>query len=150
MHVRNCRTYDTKSQFNRTNNIHPLCSCGQTESALLNNVTYCNTVRTSVCGDVYSGEAFYNMCEACLNKNRVGGLTSAECVAQTIRAVSLLTSRGLCSTKPIVDCSTETVTAPGLEATNYLSLKPYTSDGSMTLLGNSYGGYGWYQSPSLQ
>lgn len=30
MHVRNCRKYDTMTKFNRTNNIHPLCTCGQT------------------------------------------------------------------------------------------------------------------------
>jgi hypothetical protein len=150
MHVRNCRTYDTKQQFNRTNGVHPLCTCGQTEVALVNNVTYCNSIRTKICADAFSNEAFYNMCQACFGKNSALGLISSECIAQTIRSVSLLSSRGLCSTKPIVDCSTETVTAPGLEATNYLSLKPYTSDGSMSLLGNSFGGYGWYQSSTLQ
>lgn len=51
--------------------------------------------------------------------------------------------------QPFMDCSTETVTEPGRESTNYLSLKPPTLFGGFERLKNSFGAYGWYHTPLL-
>lgn len=48
-----------------------------------------------------------------------------------------------------MDCSTESVTEPGREATNYLSLKPPILYGGFERLKNSFGAYGWYHTPLL-
>jgi hypothetical protein len=48
-----------------------------------------------------------------------------------------------------MDCSTETITAKGREATNYLSIKPPLLYGAFTRLKNGFGGYGWYNTALL-
>jgi len=48
-----------------------------------------------------------------------------------------------------MDCSQEIITAPGREASNFLSLDAYFPPDSFTRLGHSIGGFGFYQSASL-
>ena len=131
--------------------VNGICSCAQTEFSLINDTTLCNTVRTTICGDPLQREKFLSMCLPCFDPAR--GLNSGDCQAQTVRAVSLFNSRGMCTEKPPMDCSAETVTEPGSENKNYLSLKPpyalSSNMGAYARLKNSFGAYGWYHSPAL-
>jgi hypothetical protein len=168
VHVRKCRPYTDKikrgldakvSPSFAADGSHLLCQCAQTEISQINNRTICDAARVMVCSSsanndtVNSRDHFKAMCLTCTDPRR--GLLSGECQTQTIRAVSLLTSRGLCrATKgptatPFMDCSAETATEPGREATNYLSSKPPLLTGSFQKLMNSFGAYGWYHTPLL-
>jgi hypothetical protein len=121
------------------------------------NRTHCDAARSTLCtptpNEPVSSAHLLSMCAACLDPSR--GMGSSDCQTQTIRAVSLLTSRGLCSPStgpsalPVRDCSAETVTEPGLEGKNYLSLRPPMLYGSVERSGNSFGAYGWYHTPRL-
>jgi len=174
VHVRRCRPFQSAIQRAMNASIstsfkedgeHVLCDCAQTETSLINNQTICDAARVAVCSSATAGvsgafvdavagrEHFLAMCSTCFDPQQ--GLRSGQCQTQTIRAVSLLTSRGLCrastgeAAEPVMDCSTETVTEPGREATNYLSLKPPMLYGSFERLKNSFGAYGWYHTPRL-
>jgi hypothetical protein len=169
VHVRKCRPFQnrilrgvnaTVSASFEADGTHMLCQCAQTETSPINNRTLCDAARTTVCAGLANGgdavasrEHFLALCLTCTDPRR--GLLSPECQTQTIRAVSLLTSRGLCvptsskSAAPFMDCSTETVTEPGREATNYLSVRPPMLAGSFQKLKDSFGAYGWYHTPVL-
>jgi FlaG/FlaF family flagellin (archaellin) len=168
VHVRKCRPFTDKikrgldaklSPSFAADGSHLLCQCAQTEISQINNRTVCDAARAVVCSSsanndtVNSWDHFKAMCLTCTDPRR--GLLSGECQTQTIRAVSLLTSRGLCrATKgptatPFMDCTAETVTEPGREATNYLSSKPPLLTGAFQKLMNSFGAYGWYHTPLL-
>lgn len=158
LHVRNCRLYaGSKERHERQmvavedatafkkRIIHPLCPCRSTEYDIIGNVTSCITGYDAVCSSNYSRYHFLNLCLVC------GGYSdrrkfSEACILEIIRAVSFVTQRGFCDTKPPMDCSSELISLPGREAVNYLSLRPYTLHGSYTQLGNGIGGYGWYES----
>ena len=64
---------------------------------------------------------------------------------------SLLTPAipGMCTTRPRLDCSTESWTTPGREATNFLSLNSPLATGYFTALGNSFGGEGMMDAVSV-
>ena len=131
----------------------------------MNNQTICDNVRQTICSSstsssgskdiVASREHFLAMCLTCMGTSTGQGLQSGACQTQTIRAVSQLTTRGLCvaTTGPdadaFMDCSAETVTEPGKEATNYLTQRPPTLLGAFSKLKNSFGAYGWYHTPLL-
>jgi hypothetical protein len=168
VHVRKCRPFVNriKRGVNATvspafgvDGTHILCQCAQTETSMVNNRTICDEARVTVCNSaandpaVASREHFLAMCLVCMDPRR--GLNNGECQTQTIRAVSLLASRGLCQATsgltgtPFMDCSTETVTEPGREATNYLTVRPPTLMGAFQRLKDSFGAYGWYHTPQL-
>ena len=149
LNVRNCRQFQRNIQVGAKQAIHPVCSCAATEAAVISNFTACNSARVSTCQSSTSAKGsrhdFLNMCFAC----EVRGPTSGECQAETIRALALLMERGMCTTRPPMDCSDESFTKQGTELTNYLSLKPNFAYGSFTNLGKAFGAYGWYNSPAL-
>ena len=92
------------------------------------------------------------MCLACTSL--LGGTFTtkyahAECIAQTMRAVAQLTARGMCSTNPSMDCTTEVITKGGPDRWEYLSLMPPISDEEFSTLGNSIGNQGSYRSAPL-
>jgi hypothetical protein len=155
MHVRRCRRYQQElySRFNSTT--HPLCVCAFNSSATITTIAGCTGAVVSVCaaGNSYR-EAFANMCEACQLHSTATALNasaiiSGECSVEIYRAVWFATDRGLCSSAPRMDCSTETYTDQGSDARNYLSLKQPLLHGSISALGNSFGGYGWFDSSTL-
>jgi len=145
--------------------VHPLCTCSSTESLMVGNVTQCNAARSNICNILPSNknalaanavtgtrDRFRSMCLACTSL--IGGtfvtkFTHAECVAQTMRAISQLTVRGMCSTEPSMDCTTEVITKGGPDRWEYLSLMPPTSDEEFSTLGNSIGNQGSYRSAPL-
>jgi hypothetical protein len=165
LHVRDCRTANYLTQFNISSPIHPLCTCQSNELSLVGDSTACNLVRASLCTDKTTATYghFESMCLACRDKvitvikeslsldppvtePQVG--LRGECLAQTMRAVSMLKNSGLCSTTPFMDCSAESITAPGRERINYLSLKtPPGGGGGFSQLGASFKGTGWFGSP---
>ena len=110
----------------------------------------CNTARDTICQSMeYSNSLngvrarFNTMCLAC---SGTLGYNSADCTAETMRAVSLLTVRGLCSSDASMDCTSETVTNNGVDRWEYLSLKPPGSEKAFTYLGTNLGGAGYYRS----
>lgn len=153
VHVRSCRRFNAMLSATPSvqSPVNGICVCAQTELSLINDTALCDSARRTMCEDSKQREKFLSMCLPCFDPAR--GLSSGDCQAQTVRAVSLFTSRGMCSSKPPMDCSTETVTEPGREKTNYLSLKPPYSlssyPGAFSRLKNSFGAYGWYHSPAL-
>lgn len=145
IHVRNCRLVARNLLFNIPSTIHPVCSCAQTEKGMVNRTSTCTSAIHSQCADTsVTRKDLLTMCLACAN-----GLQTGECVAQTIRAVSFLTSLGLCSTAPHADCTTEHITDDNNELFSYISLSPPLTDGTFTALGNGFGGKGWYDSAPL-
>ena len=163
MNIRDCRVVDYKKQFNITESLHPLCSCAEIEGSSLMgvNVTLCDTVRSNICStSTYKERPFFiSMCTACeystyiheylLNKDDNIGSKRGNCLAQTMRAVYLITQAGLCSTTPRLDCSTESFTEPGKESKNFLSLNSPIATGFFSALGNSFGGEGRFNSAPL-
>jgi len=168
LHTRQCRPFQSKSQntlistqsSSFTNDgRHVLCGCAQTETSLIGNATLCDQARAAVCNHmnasdpVIGRDQFLALCLTCFDIRR--GLRSTDCQTQTIRAVSLLTSRNLCvpsigSTAEImIDCSAETYTERGRESTYYLTLRPPVLVGSFERLKNCFGAYGWYHTPQL-
>ena len=164
MHVRDCRPVDYNDQFNISSVVHPLCTCDSTDTSLIGNMVQCATARANVCGNstsqgsssVIAGNVhFYTMCEACstvvtgtgtgTGTDPLGSLRG-ECLWQIMRAVSMLKTVGLCSSKPYYDCTAESITVPGLDKVNYLSLKSTPAAGAFSELGNSFGGVGWFGS----
>lgn len=183
LHTRRCRPFQSKSQSSitatqslsfTTDGRHVLCNCAQTETSLVGNTTLCDQARIAVCNHVNTSDPvqgrnqFLALCLTCFDPRR--GLRSADCQTQTIRAVSLLTSRNLCvsssssssssgsssstmgssrSSEVVMDCSAETYTERGREGTNYLTLRPPVLVGSFERLKNCFGAYGWYHTPQL-
>jgi len=172
IHVRNCRRFQAQLRSGNESELHPICICAQTETSLINDTALCDAARIFICNSVSTvttsstnytdsgietstasaafyddADKFLSMCLTCFDPAR--GLRSGDCQTQTIRAVSLMTSRGLCSSEPTMDCSGETITTPGREKVNYLSLRPPTLFGAFSRLKNSFGAYGWYSTPSL-
>eukprot|EP01035_Chromulina_nebulosa_P016942 gene16942-22434_t len=141
VHTRYCRIFGYKLANNITNTPLPLCICAQNESSVLGYSSQCDSVRNEICSNTTTRSQYLSMCQACEIS-----LVSTECIQQTIRSVSFLTTIGECSTYPIMDCSSESVTLSGKDATNYLTISPPTKYGSFTVLGNSFGGYGWFDS----
>ena len=87
------------------------------------------------------------MCLACNQSS-----STAQCKVQTMRAVSFVTSRGLCSAVPAMDCTGETLSQDGgraLDAVHYWSLGPAFGEDYFAALGNSFGGLGIYRSSPL-
>lgn len=75
----------------------------------------------------------------------------SSCLAETNRVVSFLTTRGLCSSSPMMDCSTEVITLNGHSRVSYMSLTPPITANidAFTATGDSFGGQGWYTSSTL-
>jgi hypothetical protein len=163
MHVRNCRKVATTLLNKAVTAPHPMCVCADTEITMVNNTVHCYSALVSICSDASTRKDFLNPCLACTTSvetttaisltESTTTITSAmqspitgECIAQIGRAVSMLSSIGLCSTSPPKDCSGELVTAPGSEIFNYLSLSPPVLEKSFSLLGNGVGAVGWYKS----
>ena len=174
VHVRDCRPVDYQDQFNISSTVHPLCTCASSETSLIGDIENCAIARNNVCGvtnvttttsttsySTSSGingkeEHFYNLCVACPSDLTLNNLSSesvdklsgarSECVSQIIRAVNLLNSNNLCTYKPHMDCTAESITLPGKEKINFLSLKASPGSGSFSMLGNNFGGVGWFGS----
>ena len=157
INVRYCRL---TASANRTS-VEPMCVCAQTEKALVNNKESCLAARYSLCQSTLKTH-FVNLCMTCsyldsyhvtnrtdTNTTYAAAHLTADCINEIVRAVGFFVSRSLCTLSPPPDCATETLTRDGLERANYLTLRPYISPGSFTPLGNSYGGYGWFDSGSL-
>jgi len=157
LHVRNCRAYAAALTRNDFVPSHALCSCSQSASLPVggSNATACAITRSSLCGDPVSRAQFLSMCVACnYSATTTGsvssaGFNSAACKAETIRAVSFVVTRGLCSHKQPMDCSAEISSPEGFETFNFLSLGAAFGSNYFTALGDSFGGQGWYNSPPL-
>jgi hypothetical protein len=147
MHVRQCRMFQRALDKGTVVPLHPLCACNQTESAMIDVSAggTCQPIIDSMCSDNRTRYTFLNMCQAC-DGRRSGTM---DCIAETIRAVMLVTQRGFCSGKPAMDCSQETLTLPGREANNFLSLDAYFPPSSFTRSGTSIGGFDFYNSAPL-
>lgn len=157
VHVRSCRLFEAarakyesaltaasdEALFKRLMN-HPLCPCAPSEHDIVGNVSLCMLGYESVCSNTSSRYYFLNLCVVC--ENATFGSFSEACTLEILRAVSFVTQRGFCDAIPPMDCSSELVSVSGLEAVNYLSIRPYSLHGSYTQLGNGMGGYGWYDS----
>lgn len=109
-------------------------------------------------GDESDSSLNTNVCLANKTGSISNGISSAgfvldisnrKCLGQINRAVSFLTTRGLCSAKPVMDCSNEIITMTGRNAVNYLSLRAPVGDLSMSVTGDSIGGYGWFDTSAL-
>mmetsp|Transcript_25267 Transcript_25267/g.25501 ORF Transcript_25267/g.25501 Transcript_25267/m.25501 type:complete len:172 (-) Transcript_25267:56-571(-) len=159
------------------NSTHPMCACAQSERAIVSNKPSCLIARYRLCQDKLMRQHFLNLCSACayldtlytnisstinVNNTIINNLNITEfnstvintgvtaiCQAEIVRSVGFLVGRGMCSSKPLADCSSETTTKDGGETINFLTLRPYLYPGSFTPLGNSYGGFGWFDSPML-
>jgi hypothetical protein len=157
LHVRNCRAYAAALTRNDAVPSHALCSCSQSASLPVggSNATACAITRASLCGDPVSRAQFLSMCVACTysaattGSASTAGYNSAACKAETIRAVSFVVTRGLCSHKQPMDCSAEISSPEGFETFNFLSLGAAFGSAYFTALGDSFGGQGWYNSPPL-
>ena len=135
VHVRTCRMYEYKVSNNIATTLEPICDCEQSEYSIFKDEQKCNVARIDICQDASKYNHYYAMCVACNY-----GYDTSECIGQTTRALGLMTSKGLCSTLPRTDCSDETVTVPGRDRINYMSLKaPMSTYHSFTTLGNSFG-----------
>jgi hypothetical protein len=135
VHVRTCRVYDYKVSKSIATTLEPICDCEESEYSIFNDEEKCNEARTDICDDVSKHDHYYAMCVACTQ-----GFDTSECITQTTRALGFMSAKGLCSTAPRIDCSDETVTAPGRDRINYMSLKaPISSYHTFTALGNSFG-----------
>merc|ERR1711871_1434396 len=149
MHVRNCRRFRSQLDFGTAPTDHPLCSCNQTETAIIDaaGTPACNPIRESLCSNKTSETryTFLNMCLACEG----GRATSYTCMAETIRAVMLVVDRDFCSGRPSMDCSQETYSQPGREAVNALTLDAYFPPSGFTRTGKSIGGFAFYNSAPL-
>ncbi len=163
LHVRQCRRFQSQLRYATASDTdipasfflqdssdalatHALCACAASERGMLgDNVTACTTARTSLCNNSETRQRLLFMCLPCFDPLR--GLLSGDCKAQTIRAVSLVTTRGLCDSQPPMDCSNEIITSPGLEKVSYLSLKPPLLYGAMSRSKNGFGGHGWFNTP---
>ena len=156
VNVRFCRQVASASR----STILPLCACEQSEQAIVSNKIACLTARYDLCSSSTMKTSFQNMCMTCayldtLVPNKTSNSTwnqvhiSGDCQSEIVRGVGFLVSRGMCSLNSTVDCSSETLTKDGTERVNFLTLRPYISPGSFTSLGNSYGGYGFFNSPVL-
>lgn len=148
VHVRNCRATAHKLSYNITSSIHPLCQCAQTELTIVADQTQCDSTRLRLCNNPSTRNDFLNMCLACSGL-AIGANLAGECAVQIGRAVSLVSTRGMCSPAPPVDCTTEIITLPGTEPLLYLSLIPPVPNDAFTNLGNSFGAVGWFGSSPL-
>ena len=136
IHVRNCRLMEHKLSKGLLSSTSALCACSQTEDSMLGDSS-CSAARTAACTDSSYRAQLYTMCIACA----VNSTSTQECVRQTVRAVAALTSRGLCSTRPQMDCSSEVLTAPGLDRVSYLTLRQPVSEMEFTAVGNAMDNY---------
>jgi hypothetical protein len=179
VHVRNCRRYHSRIHPNPNQEIkyltapqhvvHPLCSCAQTETEIVPTNATCTVIRQDLCRPpvvittvhptngkvtkVLSQNStrldFLNMCLTC----EIDGWRSSSCLTETVRAISLLTSRGSCTDAPPMDCASESITLSGGESVNYYQLNipgQTVNPDAFTPLGTSIGGYGWYDTGLLQ
>ena len=173
IHMRYCRLVAHKLQNNIPNIVLPICSaCQLGVDQIFVNQTSCNDMRTQLCSIESTRIQYISLCLTCttVSASSVSASTTNStisnstmsttfslglnydnklCQAQTLRVISFLTSHGLCSVDPLLDCSTEFVTLEGKERVNYLTLTPPLLDGSYSSIGNSIGGYGWFSSPPL-
>jgi hypothetical protein len=147
IHVRNCRAYAAQIANNVTRKPHPLCQCDSSEAAILSTAAACYSAVGHVCSS-NQRTAFPSLCLVCIDQQSAG-LQSKRCYVQINRAMSFLVSRGLCSREPIMDCSSELMTIDGKDSVNYLSLSPPLIDDAFTATGTSIGGYGWFESGTL-
>lgn len=155
LNVRICRRFqqELSSRFNQST--HPLCVCAFNSTATFATIEDCGLAVITVCSASTNFRDFFiNMCESChlsttsslLNTT---SLVTGDCSVEIYRAVWFVIDRGLCSLTPRMDCSTSVFTNEGGDSWNYLSLKPPLLYGSLTALGNSFGGYGWFDSSTL-
>lgn len=156
LNTRVCRRYSHELHFRNASAVYPLCACAfdYTSTTALS-IQACGRAVINVCasGEVYRS-AFVNMCESCglsapSSPLTVSSILSGACSVEIYRAVWFVTDRGMCSSAPRMDCSSETTTEPGDDARNYLSPKPPLLHGSLTALGSSFGGYGWFDSSTM-
>ena len=146
VHVRNCRHFANRLFYGEVRTVHPLCVCAQTETALVANPTACTTARLNTCSlrsNDTSRSVFLYMCLSC----EEDGYSSGDCIAETTRAVSMLVQRGMCSTFPAMDCLSESITLPGREAVNYLTIalpQNAISEETFSPLTNAIGAFGRY------
>ena len=161
IHVRYCRAY--AAALSRGTSlpleIHPLCACAQSQRLVVGGVnsTACMAGRMDLCSDPSTRGQFINVCLACssvlTNSSSAVGFAkpveSAECAVQTMRAVGFVTSRGLCSSKPAMDCVADISTSEGPDAEGYTSIGPAGGGDYFSPLGDSLGGQGWYRSAPL-
>jgi hypothetical protein len=147
MHVRNCRVFKRAIDKGTSPALHPLCSCNQTETAIIDAAgdPPCQNIRESLCSNNRTRYTFLNLCQACAGNLK----NTIECTAETIRAVMMVKQRNFCSGRPAMDCSQETFTMPGREASNFLSLDAYFPPTSFSRLGTSIGGFNFYESAPL-
>jgi hypothetical protein len=153
IHVRNCSRFIGDTEYNTDTRItNSLCTCAQTELTSVNDRSSCDTARTAICAisDANNNntdgtrQRFIAMCQACEDTL---GYDDDNCVAETIRAVSLVTVRGLCDADTAaMDCTSETVTKNGIDRWQYLTLKPPSTDNAFSNLGQNLGGAGYYRS----
>lgn len=155
IHVRQCTRFIGDSLYNTgTRYTNSLCACAQTELAIVSDRSNCDAARTTICGTTSPSNStdgfrsrFVAMCHAC---EGTLGFDSEVCIAETVRAVSLLETRGLCDAEAAaMDCTTETVTKDGMDRWQYRTLMPPQSDAAFTTLGNNLGGGGYYRSAPL-
>ena len=101
IHVRNCSRFIGDTAYNtETRATNSLCACAQTELTSVNNRFDCDAARTAICAISESSnnntdgtrQRFLAMCQACEDTL---GYDDDECVAETIRAVSLVTVRAM-------------------------------------------------------
>jgi hypothetical protein len=153
--VRECRKYQSDAFRNMNRAVHPLCICAFNTTSTEVSMRDCSSNVAAVCSSTQDSRAvFINMCEACslgLNSSSANSpsINSGACSVEIYRAVWFALDRGLCRDAPRIDCASETFTEAGSDARNYLSLKPPLLFGSLTALGNSFGGYGWFDSSTL-
>lgn len=154
LNIRVCRRFqqEIKSHFNQSS--HPLCACAFNSTATFSSIEECGLAVISICSIKSDFRDFFiNMCESCKLSTSISlnttSIVSGDCSVEIYRAVWFVIDRGLCSSTPRMDCSTSTFTNEGKDSWNYLSLKPPLLYGSLTALGNSFGGYGWFDSSTL-
>lgn len=135
LHIRYCRIFGTELKRNVSKPIHPLCNCGITNSTNIQNL--CIKSQKLICDNQNNRPFFLSMCQGC--ESSVSGFQGKACRQQGLKAASYLNSIGLCSGKPMMDCSTEIITVDGKDRRNYLSLKPPTLEGSISAAGDLIG-----------
>lgn len=155
MNIRNCRRYQQETVNGYTTSPQALCSCAFNSTVTSAAISSCGAAVLSMCSSTdLSSNVFVNMCESCglsiaqMTLN-MSSQTSGACSTEIYRAVWFVLDRGICSANPRRDCISESFTESGRDVRNYLSLKPPLLYGSISALGNSFGGYGWFDTAVL-
>merc|ERR1712146_359640 len=102
IHVRNCSRFIGSTLWNtEPRYTNSLCVCGQAESSMVSNRVECDTARSAICSITTPTNStdgfrvrFQALCHACEGPL---GFESEVCIMETMRAVSLLETRGLCN-----------------------------------------------------